>query len=483
MDWKTEKLVTELYKTWSGSEPEEIQALPPSGSSRQYFRMIRGDVSVIGAFNPDVRENRAFLELSSIFSKMGLPVPEVLARDRDLLCYILQDLGDTTLFSMLPHGRQEGEFDQKIMGHYKRVVELLPRFQVDAAPMIDFDICYPRHSFDRLSMMWDLNYFKYYFLKISGVQFDEQKLEDDFNGFVNHLLELKGDYFMYRDFQSRNIMITAGGPFFIDYQGGRRGPLAYDIASLLFDAKANIPFDQREELLEYYTDCLGKRVKIDGREFRKSFYDMVVMRILQALGTYGFRGGVEKKPLFLQSVPFALRNISWLDDKGLLPQTAPYLSGILRSIALRDPSGILPPPDDSLTVRICSFSYRRGIPADNSGNGGGFVFDCRALPNPGREEKYKALTGLDRDVINYLSSDEGVGRFIDAARAMVEPAVKTYTERGFTSLAVCFGCTGGQHRSVYCAETLARRLREKYRVNVVLQHFEQDNWPGEKQRV
>lgn len=481
MEWKTEKLVSELFYSWSGERPWEVQPLPPSGSQRKYFRMKRGNISVIGAFNPDKRENRAFTELTALFSSMGLPVPELLAKDLESHCYIVSDLGDTTLFSLLPHGDDTAEFSGEIMGHYKRAIELLPSFQVDAAPRVDFSICYPRHSFDRQSMMWDLNYFKYYYLKVSGVPFDEQLLEDDFNRLVNRLLELDSEYFMYRDFQSRNIMITPGGPFFIDYQGGRKGPLGYDAASLIFDAKANIPFHQREEMLEYYIDCLGKKIKLNRQDFRDSFYDLAVMRIVQALGTYGFRGGVEKKPLFLQSIPFALKNIAWLGDNGHLPPYTPYLSGILRELAAKKAGEILPTPDDGLTVRICSFSYRKGIPADNSGNGGGFVFDCRALPNPGREERYRALTGLDGEVIDLLSADSSVEAFLEAAASMVYSTTEKYTERGFTSLAVCFGCTGGQHRSVYCSEELARRLKEKYDVNVVIQHFERENWPKPKQ--
>jgi len=303
-------------------------------------------------------------------------------------------------------------------------------------------------------------------------------MEDDFERYTDHLMNTPASFFMYRDFQSRNVMIKDGQPYFIDYQGGRKGPLAYDIASLLFDAKANIPYDVREELLDHYIDCLNEKTRVNKKAFRRSFYDFVLMRILQALGTYGFRGGVEKKPLFLQSVPFALNNLAWLDEQGLLPECIPYLTGIIQKIAAKKAGEILPPPDDGLTIRVCSFSYKKGIPADNSGNGGGFVFDCRGLPNPGRENQFQALSGKDGEVIELLERNNNVRLFIDAAGTMVEPTISNYLERGFTSLAICFGCTGGQHRSVYCAEKLAKRLRQKFSssVNVIVKHFEETNW-------
>ncbi len=486
MEWKVEKVLADLFEQWYGSKPDLVIPMPPSGSNRQYFRLKSGNDSAVAAFNPDTRENRAFLELTGHFLKLGLPVPEILAKDPDGHCYLQTDLGNTTLFSLLPHDQPVNAFDDQLMALYKQVLDLLPLFQVDAAQLIDFNICTPRHAFDRHSMMWDLNYFKYYFLKISGIRFDEQLLEDDFEKFTAHLAGIPASYFMYRDFQSRNIMLHKGKPFFIDYQGGRKGPLAYDIASLLFDAKANIPFHQREELLDHYTSIIEEKITAAKMNaFRESFYDFVLIRILQALGSYGFRGGVEKKQLFLQSVPYALKNLAWLQDNGHLPGCVPYLRKLTERIIREKPVlgnmetaiDILPPPDDELTIRICSFSYRKGIPADNSGNGGGFVFDCRALPNPGREERYKSLTGKDHEVIRFLRSDKDVSRFLQNAREMVEPAVKSYLNRGFTSLAVCFGCTGGQHRSVFCAETLAADIRKTHNVNVILQHFEESNWP------
>ena len=327
-------------------------------------------------------------------------------------------------------------------------------------------------------MQWDLNYFKYYFLKTSGIPFDEQLLEDDFNALMDRLLHAPGDMFMYRDMQSRNVMIVDNEPYFIDYQGGRKGPPAYDIASLLYDAKANLPHLLRAELLSYYMDCLEEKTSIDRKAFRRSFYDFVLMRILQALGTYGFRGGIEKKGFFTRSLPYALKNLTWLGEQELLPKVTPYLNKLIRQLAAKKPAELIPPPTEGLTVTVSSFSYKKGIPLDHSGHGGGFVFDCRALPNPGREEQYKALTGLDEEVIRFLSPEKQVGQFISHAIDMVTPAVETYTDRGFTNLTVCFGCTGGRHRSVYCAELLAKHLRENYNITVYLTHTEEGNWKG-----
>jgi len=477
MQWNIEKAVSELFESWQHFKPDNIKPLPPSGSNRRYFRIFYGDHTCIGAFNPDIRENQAFLILSQHFADLGLPVPKVLARDADGLCYLLTDLGDTTLFSLLPHDPAVKTFNARTMDLYKKSIDWLPAFQVKAAKGLDFSICYPRHAFDRHSMMWDLNYFKYYFLKISGIGFDEQKLEDDFEHFAAHLLNVPSEFFLYRDFQSRNIMIVDEKPFYIDYQGGRRGALQYDVASLLFDAKANIPFEQRVELLDHYIESLKKWIDVDENRFRGYFYDFVLMRILQALGTYGFRGGVEKKALFLQSVPYALKNLLWLAEKDLLPKITPHLSNIVEKIASTAPSSILPAPETGLNIHIRSFSYKNGIPADEWGNGGGFVFDCRALPNPGRYPEYREITGKDEKVIRFLEKEESVAEFLDNARRLSDYSVKNFLERGFTNLMISFGCTGGQHRSVYCAEELKKHLSEKFTVKIDLKHREEHNWP------
>jgi aminoglycoside/choline kinase family phosphotransferase len=403
-------------------------------------------------------------------------VPEILAEDKEDICYLQTDLGDKTLFSLLPHDPAVTRFGPEVIDLYKKVLDVLPEFQVKAAQNLDFEVCYPRHAFDKQSMMWDLNYFKYYFLKTFDVAFDEQKLEDDFEVFTRQLLNAPSDYFLYRDFQSRNIMVVGGNPFFIDFQGGRRGALQYDIASLLFDAKASIPFDQRVELLDHYVQAISKHVSIDQKQFKEQYYNFVFIRIFQALGAYGFRGGVERKTLFLQSIPYALRNIKWLAENNLFPKNTPHLTKVLDQLVDRAPDHISPKKKEGLTVQVYSFSYKRGIPLDDSGNGGGFVFDCRALPNPGRFDQYKTLSGLDAPVIDFLKKEKAVYEFIENAKKLTDASISNYIERGFSNLMVGFGCTGGQHRSVYCAEHLSKYITDNHPVKVELIHNEAKNW-------
>jgi hypothetical protein len=352
------------------------------------------------------------------------------------------------------------------------VAASLPRIQVAAAAKIDFSVCFPRDVFDRRSMMWDLNYFKYYFLKLAGISYDEEALEEDFQQFTDFLCEAGHDHFMYRDFQSRNIMIVADEPWFIDYQGGRKGALQYDIASLLYDAKADIPDAAREKLLEEYLKSLEFYLPVDRPRFMKYYHGFVLVRILQALGAYGFRGYYENKPHFLQSIPFALENIRALREKGVLELGTPMLSGILDMLTRDVRLNTLLKPAAGLTVTITSFSYKRGLPEDGSGHGGGFIFDCRALPNPGRFEEFKPLTGKDHPVIDFLKKERAVDEFLNHATSLVDQSIRNYIERDFNHLSVSFGCTGGQHRSVYCAEALAAFIRSKYDLKLIIKHRE-----------
>ncbi len=473
-----QQLITRLFQNWSNEEPLDIQALPPSGSDRKYFRISYTKGTVIGAYNPVKQENHAFLSFTRHFHEKGLPVPEILAEDQENFVYLQEDLGDTTLFSLLPHSREQVLFEDSIVDLYKTILDQLPRFQIMGAQGLDFSACFPRHAFDRNSMMWDLNYFKYYFLKLAGILYDEQKLEDDFQAFCDYLLEADSTYFLYRDFQSRNIMIRNCKPYFIDYQGGRKGALQYDIASLLYDAKANIHPRQREELLDYYIQAVKQHISIDEQKFRDHFYGFVIIRIMQAMGAYGFRGFYEKKALFLQSIFYAKRNLHWLLENNKVPQHVPYLRHILYEIIASPALKKYDKPSSGLKVSIRSFSYKKGFPVDESGNGGGFVFDCRSLPNPGREQAYKKLTGKDSTVIEYLEKEPAVKDFLEDTTSLVEKSVRTYLDRGFTHLMVCYGCTGGQHRSVYSAERLAEHLSRQYDVTIDLQHNEQLSWPS-----
>ncbi len=475
----------ELFERRFHLPVEQVDALQGElgGSGRKIVRLRSGQATAIGVLYHVREENVAFLTFSRHFRRHGLPVPEIYAENLGRGAYLEEDLGDTTLFEFLSANRRGETIGAQAAEAYRQVVDLLPRFQIEAGRDLDYTVCYPRAVFDAQSIAWDLNYFKYYFLKLAGIPFHEQSLEDDFERLTRFLLSADHDYFLYRDFQSRNILLHEGKPFFVDYQGGRKGALQYDIASLLYDAKADLPPRLRYELLDRYIDRLGDFITIERPVFLNHYYAYVYVRIMQALGAYGFRGFYERKTHFLQSVPYALKNVCWLLENVELPIALPTLGEAFRSmvaserlrnlsVAAPPKAPILPAEPSVLTVRIFSFSYRRGIPKDETGHGGGFVFDARAIPNPGREERFKALTGTDAPVREHLDQQQGVQEFLRSAASLVEASVDTYQRRGFTSLTVAFGCTGGQHRSVYFAEQLAKRLRGRKGVEVVVRHLE-----------
>ncbi len=475
--------LTDLYTRYSGGEPQSVQKLAASGSNRQYFRFAAADgTTVIGAVGTSVEENEAFLYMSRHFRQQGLPVPQILAQSDDASCYLQEDLGSESLFDAIGSGRQTGHFsdDEKALLH--EVMRLLPRVQFLGAEGMDFSRCYPQPEFNRRSVLWDLNYFKYCFLKTSGLEFHEDHLEDDFEAMACVLLSEHCDSFMYRDFQSRNVMIRGRQPWLIDYQGGRRGPYFYDVASFLWQARANYPEDLRAELIDEYFNALQSYHRVDREHFMCMLRHFVLFRTLQVLGAYGFRGCVEHKPHFIQSIPFAVRNLRQLLSGGSFTEY-PYLDSLLRQlvtlpqfdsaapIAGTGASDSKPP----LVVSVFSFGYRKGgIPQDRSGNGGGFVFDCRAITNPGRLEQFRSLNGLDRPVIDFIENCSEMQPFLEHSYALVDAAVERYMRRGFTSLMVCFGCTGGQHRSVYAAQHMAEHINSKYGIEVQLHHNEQD---------
>jgi aminoglycoside/choline kinase family phosphotransferase len=441
------------------------------GSGRAIIRLSGGGRSAIGILYSIREENVAFLEFSRHFRRHGLPVPEIYAQDLSQGAYLEEDLGNTTLFDFLSMNRVGEAISSEAIEAYRKVVAALPRFQIEAGRDLNYKVCYPRASFDRQSIAWDLNYFKYYFLRLAGIPFNEQALEHDFARLTKFLLSASHDYFLYRDFQSRNVMLCDGQPFFLDYQGGRKGALHYDIASLLFDGKADLPPELRQELLDYYLDCLGNFIDIKRDSFMEHYYAYVYVRIMQALGAYGFRGFYERKAHFLQSVPYALKNLRWLAENVKLPIDLPALMEAFQGMSASEKLLGLASSADVLTVRIFSFSYHGEKPADETGNDGGFVFDARSLPNPGREEQFRDLTGKDAAVVDYLNHQETVHRFLASVLSLVESSVSTYQRRGFNSLMVSFGCTGGQHRSVYLAEQLAKHLRGSDRVEVVVRHI------------
>ncbi|MBO7417588.1 MAG: phosphotransferase [Bacteroidaceae bacterium] len=461
--------LNKLYITYTGHQPEAIEEMPSSGSNRLYFR-LKGNPTLIGVRGESQAENAAFLYMASHFRSKGLPVPEVFAESDDKMYYLQQDLGDTLLFKAIEKGRLTHQFseDEKIL--LKKTMRLLAKVQFKGAEGMDFSICYPQAEFNRRSILWDLNYFKYCFLKATGLSFQENLLEDDFQRLADVLLQSSSETFMYRDFQSRNVMIQNGEPWLIDFQGGRKGPFYYDVASFLWQAKANYPESLRQELLQEYLDALRVYKQIDETEFFITLRHFVLFRTLQVLGAYGFRGYFEKKPHFMQSIPFAMENLRQL-MKSPYPEY-PYLCEVLKQLTeLKQFKDQLKKP---LVVKVTSFAYKKGIPDDPTGNGGGYVFDCRAINNPGKYDRYKPFIGLDKPVIQFLEEDGEILTFLKHIYALVDASVKRYMERGFTNLSVCFGCTGGQHRSVYAAQHLAEHLNEKFGVEVNLIHREQN---------
>jgi len=474
LELKIKDQLISLFEEHFKEEVTLFEQLPSSGSYREYARIKSIGHQVIGAHNQDTKENQAFLEFSAHFRNKNIPVPHIYAVSNDQQNYLQEDLGNTTLFDFLTKTRETEGFSSRIVDEYKKVLCELPRIQLVAGKDIDYSVCYPRDAFDKQSMMWDLNYFKYYFLKLAKIPFDEQALEDDFQNFSDYLLAVDNNAFLYRDFQSRNIMLKDGKVFFIDYQGGRKGALQYDLASLLYDAKANIPEAEREELLEYYLDELNHYKHTDRDKFKSLFVGYVLIRIMQAMGAYGFRGFYEKKEHFLKSIPFALKNLETLLAKNTIQVELPELFKVLKAVTQSAFLKSISPTNDRLTIRINSFSYKKGIPSDPSGNGGGFVFDCRAIHNPGRYAEYKHLTGKDPQVQKFLEEKSTMTDFLELVFKMVSNSVEVYSSRGFSHLCVSFGCTGGQHRSVYAAEKMADYMKNNYPVTVVLQHIEQD---------
>ncbi len=458
-----------LFEQWAGEPCLHNTPIPANGSNRRYYRLEGATHHCIAAVNGDVRENEAFIYYAGQMRQRGINVPEVYAVSDDRTMYLQQDLGGLTLYAHLSAQRQAGaDVREEMRTLYRRVLDDLVNIQTRCRD-VDFSHAYPRADFDRQSIQWDLNYFKYYFLKLLHIPFDEQLLENDYTRFIDYLLDEDCSYFLYRDFQARNIMIVDGELYYIDFQGARRGAAQYDVAALLYSAKSEIPDDLKTELLQYYIDRLATVVDIDKESFRSKFYGYVLVRMMQAMGSYGYRGYFEKKDYFLRSIPLAVANLRNITREHQFPIDIPELEKAWGAIVEHED---FQPKDDRLNVRIFSFSYRKGIPADKWGNGGGFVFDCRALPNPGRYEQYKQLCGKDKPVIDFLQDKPEVAVFLEHVRSLVCPSVENYMERGFNSLMVSFGCTGGQHRSVYCAEQLAAYIRQHYDCRVLLRHVE-----------
>jgi aminoglycoside/choline kinase family phosphotransferase len=462
-----------LFKEFAGHPPTAMQKLTGSGSNRAYYRITGNNTIVIGTIGENPSETAAFLYFSEHFRQRGLHVPAILAKNETENIYLQEDLGNTSLFELLEKGKRDNGIAENIHTLYKQTVEELIRFQLDGAKGLDYSQCYPKDSFDRQSMMWDLNYFKYYFLKPSGVHFDEQELDDEFELLVDFLLEADSNHFMYRDFQARNILVHDENLWFIDYQGGRKGALQYDLASLLFQAKANLSPQFREEILNHYLSQLSQRMTINRNKFIDHYFGFVLIRMLQVLGAYGYRGFFEQKPHFIESTSYAISNLKWFLDHIKLSVPLPNLTSYLHELISSGSkeSSV----EKGLTIEINSFSYKKsGIPKDLSGHGGGFVFDCRPLPNPGRLQEFRHLTGNDDPVIQFMEKEPSVKFFFRSVIQLVDLSVENYLERGFNRIMVSFGCTGGQHRSVYFANQLAKELGKKSGIKVLLRHRMQE---------
>ncbi len=474
----TTETLQQLFKDHFGTAPDSIDSLVVSGSDRRYYRLANAKNSAIGTLNTHVAENNSYFYFTELLRKHEVAVPEVYAVSKDRRAYLQQDLGDVTLFGIL---MKEG-FTDKVKKLYQQSLAQLARFQWVAGREADFNQCFATNKFDERAIMGDLLYFKYYFADLQKIPYDRTALHDEMEDLSKELGRIQPLALMFRDFQSRNIMIHNSKVWFIDYQGSMQGPAQYDIASLLWQAKAQLPAAWREELLNSYIHTMNELPvpRIDEIHFRKGYAQVVLLRLLQVLGAYGFRGLLEQKPHFLASIAPALKNLEvYLSDHPHLP-AYPELRKLLEQLSAPAVQERFITPvasaDSKLTVVISSFSYKKGIPADTSGNGGGYVFDCRGLLNPGRYDAYKHLSGKDEPVVKFLETETKMPQFLDNVYHLVSLNVEDYLTRDFEHLSVSLGCTGGQHRSVYAAEHLAAYLQGKYGVKVTLQHLNQENW-------
>lgn len=471
--------ISELFSKHNNAGVVSIDKLPQAGSDRLYFRIHTKDKTYIATYGPNIKENETFIYFSEQFNKKQLSIATIFYVSDDKSIYIQEDFGSTCLLDKL----EEEGFNDHIYGLYQKSLSKLAELQVKGHALVDYSKCLTNSEFGKQAIMADLLYFKYYFLDGLAKPYDKQKLIDDFEALSNYLSHTEHKYFMFRDFQSRNIMVDEQEDVhFIDYQGGMNGAPQYDVASLLWQARANLSQEWKEGLLESYMDSFEDIVskKLNRNVFRSQYHGYVLIRLLQVLGAYGFRGLFERKAQFLTSIPQALKNIKWFLQHHSVGISVPTFMDVL-NICISDEvidqfTPIQATEETPLVVTINSFSYKKGIPADSSENGGGFVFDMRGILNPGRFEEYKKLSGLDKPVKDFLEQRTKMQIFLNSVFDIVDISVSNYIERGFASLAVNFGCTGGQHRSTYAAEALARHLKNKFKVKIELTHMNRDHW-------
>jgi len=469
-----------LFAGFSDAPVTGLEKIPQSGSNRMYFRLHTATGSFIATYNNNVRENQTFIHYSRHFRAKGSPVPEIFAVNDAYTVYLQEDFGDLSLLGEL---EKQGHND-RVYSFFQKSLGQLARLQILGDAGLDYSWAITSKEFGKQAILSDLLYFKYYFLDTLQIPYDKEQLIDDFEALSTYLTHVDHKYFMFRDFQSRNIMLHDEAVHFIDFQGGMKGALQYDVASLLWQAKAELPDEWKDGLLEYYMDCVEGILDetIDRTRFVSQYNGYVLIRLLQVLGAYGFRGLFERKAHFLISIPLALRNFKWFLGNKQVGIVLPEFERLLGLMVQDEVIGRFEPvqatADTPLVVHINSFSYKKEHPKDDSDNGGGFVFDCRGIHNPGRIAEFKTQTGRDKPVKDFLEQQTRMPEFLNSVYNIVDISVEDYIKRGFGSLLVSFGCTGGQHRSVYAADALARHLRNKFHVKIDLHHIEQDakNW-------
>lgn len=475
--------IEQLFVIFFNIPPTRIEKLPQSGSDRIYFRLYLGDDTYIATHNINIKENETFIYFAEHFISVGLPMPKIYGVSNDKKIYIQQDLGTESLLDKV---EQDG-LNEHAFNLYKQALHQLARVQISGDKDLDYDQCLTAKEFGKQAIMSDLLYFKYYFLDTLKLPYDKQAMLDDFEVLSTYLSNATHKYFLFRDFQSRNVIVKKGDVFFIDFQGGMKGALQYDVASLLWQAKANLSQDWKDQLLDCYMQEVELLLnqKLDRQLFTSQYNGYVLIRLLQVLGAYGFRGLFERKAHFLSSIPLALKNLQFFLQHNQIELDTPVFNKVLQVVTsegiVQQFETVKASSETPLVVKICSFSYKKGLPEDDTDNGGGFVFDMRGILNPGRFEPYKYLTGRDKEVKDFLEQRTKIGDYLNHVFNLVDISVEDYIKRGFGSLMVSFGCTGGQHRSVYAADALARHLRNKFGVKIELSHKVQDakNWVNE----
>ncbi len=470
--------IKSLFRSLNGIEPQRVEKLQQSGSDRTYYRIYSGTHTYIATHNPNIKESDTFIYFSRHFASQGLPVPAILAVNNDHTIYLQEDLGNQSLLNMLEqHGHNAFTY-----GLFEKSLQQLALMQINGHSGLDYSQCLTAREFGKQAIMSDLLYFKYYFLDTLKLPYDKQAMLDDFEALATYLTRTEHKYFMFRDFQSRNIVVRDGDVFFIDYQGGMQGALQYDVASLLWQAKAELSDDWKSSLLLFYMNEIDKLLEkpVDRNIFTGQYNGYVLIRLLQVMGAYGFRGLFERKAHFLSSIPLALKNLQWFVNNKRVGIVTPEFDRVLRIVTgeeiIQRFQPTLANAETPLVVRVNSFSYKKGLPTDDSGNGGGFVFDCRGILNPGRYDAYKKHSGLEKHVQDFLEQQTRMNDFLNSVFDITDITVEDYLRRGFNDLMINFGCTGGQHRSVYAAEQTARHLRNKYKVKTVVTHTNQHNW-------